>query len=311
MTDNLKISGNLEVAELQDVPETSFGWKRILDHGFVALMRIDGSEQDICNAARVSLKSGESYNDVRTRTDSDNQGLINYLLSHGHTSPFEMAGLVFVVQAPIFVARQWFRHRTWSYNEISGRYTELPATQMYVPGREHIHHKSNSIKQGRGSPCSDKDRETYLTGIEDGYHIAKNWYDIFTTEYGEESRIRGATGLNISREIARIGLPVGTYTRFYAKVDMNNFLKFLGLRSKPNAQWEIQEYSNAMWDLAKPHFPHTFKAWENHVFYGARFSRKELLTLESLFSTIDPEDTIRLNKKQLKLIDKLNKCLRP
>lgn len=293
---------DVDSANLEQIPETTHGWVKVLDHGFVALMDILGSDQRIADAARVSLRSGESYNDGRERTEADNKRLIRYLLSHGHTSPFEMAEVVFVVQAPIFVARQWFRHRTWNYNEISGRYTELPAQQMYLPENSQIHHKSDSIKQGRGEEAEETVKNVFSANLKLLYGESQRIYDVFTAPL-EKVESGKYTGLDLAREIARIHLPVSTYTRFYAKTDMNNFLKFLGLRSKPNAQYEIQEYSNAMWSLVKPLFPATFSAWEEHVYNAKRFTSKESSKLANLLR--GAETVMSLSDKDKKFIKKM------
>ena len=282
---------------------------QVLDHGFVTLVDHLGDDDRICNAARVSLAAGESFNDETPRTKKDNKRLINYLLSHGHTSPFEQVEFVFLVQAPIFVIRQWHRHRTWSYNEISGRYTELPAKQMYMPERSHIHHKSASIKQGRGTECSDTIKDLYTANVQRIYRTAGATYEIFTGEHveGNEDAISVTSnpdGLDISREIARIVLPVSTYSRMYAKVDLSNLLKFIGLRAKPNAQYEIQVYAKAMLELIKPIVPLAVGAWEKHVFNAVKFNSAQRKSLETILGTlVEAHELSGLEQKEV--LDKL------
>lgn len=281
-----------------DIPESPFGCRYPLEGGFICLMDVMGSDSSIVNAARVSVKSGESYNDTRARTEADDAGLIRYLMSHGHTSPFEMAEVVFLVQAPIFVTRQWFRHRTWSYNEISGRYTDLPETTMYVPESATVCHKSKSIKQGRGRKCSPEITEEFRSGLRGVSKTSGDFYRKCLTKVSDG-------GLNISKEIARLALPVSTYTRFYAKTDINNFLKFVNLRDKSNAQYEIQLYASAAKELVKPLFPKVFEAWEEIVYGGVRLTLSERNLLYKLISGISflesEEDSKLLSKIKKKL----------
>lgn len=290
---------------------------RVLDHGFVKLIDHMGDDLAICDAARVSLAKGRSFNDNAIKTPKQNKRLINYLLSHGHTSPFEQVEFKFAVKLPILVARQWMRHRTWSYNEISGRYTELPAKEMYIPARDRINYKSDSIKQGRGAEMSEENKDTYLEKLKWTYEDCLHTYQIFL-EDGPckivcEGELQDEEGLNVSREIARLALPVGQYTQMYAKVDLNNFLKFCTLRLKPNAQYEIRVYAQAMLDLVRPIVPLAVEAWEKHVFHTVKFNRDEKETLRealtafnNLLQLPDHEGvTERLRKKVGKLIKKL------
>lgn len=274
------------------IPPEDSKTTHVLDYGFVQLIDHLGDDERICNAARVSLAADASFNHNQPRSDKDNNRLISYLLSHGHTSPFEQVEFVFVVQAPIFVIRQWFRHRTWSYNEISARYTELPPTQMYLPESKQVHHKSNTIKQGRGEELSEELKQEYLTELAASYELARQSYNHFTTPTDAlcpdpQGRVGITNGLNISREIARAVLPVSVYSRFYAKVDLNNLLKFINLRMKSNAQYEIQKYAQVLLELIKPIVPLSVAAWEKYVFYAKRFNQKEAQTLKKVLEFVD------------------------
>ena len=243
----------------------------VLDHGFVSLVDFMGNDTSICDAARVSLASGESFNDQTPRTDEDNRKLIDYLVRHRHTSPLEQVEFKFIINCPIFVARQWMRHRTWSYNEISGRYTELPSSQMYEPSRGKINKRSKTIKQGRGKKVSQEEEEQFRETLRNTYALCRDSYSKFSDR----------DELNISREISRIVVPVGAYTRFYAKTDLNNLLKFLGLRIKNNAQYEIRVYAEAILKLIEPIVPYAVASWRNHYLDSRSFDSKEVSTLKN------------------------------
>ena len=214
----------------------------VLDHGFVRLVDSMGDDLSVVRAARVSY-------DAAWRAGEDQGGdvrLINYLWKNKHTSPFEAVTFTFEVKAPIFVLRQWHRHRTWSFNELSARYRELPE-EFYVPRPEHIGVQSKSSKQAR-----DLTSDTNAPGSD---IIAAACADAFVVyrkllEYGTP------------RELARSVLPVATYSHMFATVDLLNLLKFLTLRCDAHAQYEIRAYADAMRDLARSVAPVCFAAWQ-------------------------------------------------
>lgn len=215
----------------------------VLDHGYVRLVDHMGSDLSVVRSARVSYdaewRSGED-------TGSDAR-LINYLWSHGHTSPFESVVFTFEVKAPIFVVRQWHRHRTWSFNEVSARYTELPK-EFYVPAPDILGVQSSDNKQVRNLVLrSDADA---LVEIMAGANS-------MTFGLYQDLIQRG-----VPRELARTVLPVATYTHMFATVDLMNLLKFIKLRSHPHAQHEIQVYSDAMLELIRPIVPVSVEAFE-------------------------------------------------
>lgn len=221
----------------------------VLDHGFVRLIDHMGSDISVVRAARVSYdaawRAGEDQG-------SDNR-LIRYLWKHHHTTPFEAVTFTFEVKAPIFVFRQWHRHRTWSYNELSARYRELPE-EFYVPKPETIGKQSKNNKQAR-----DTDEE--LSAEEMAGRIAE--------AESVENHMRKAFSLYKSllsagwpRELARSVLPVATYSHMFATVDLLNLLKFFTLRCDAHAQYEIRVYADAMRDLIRPIVPVCIAAWE-------------------------------------------------
>lgn len=215
----------------------------LLDHGFVRLVDSMGSDLSVARAARVSY-------DAAWRA-GENQGsdarLIGYLWRNAHTTPFEAVTFTFEVKAPIFVFRQWHRHRTWSFNELSARYRELPE-EFYVPRPEHIGVQSKDNKQGRD--LSAADRDMLVPSMID--HSCRAAFEAY----------RALLAQDVPREIARSVLPVATYSHMFATVDLLNLLRFLTLRCDAHAQHEIRVYADAMRDLARGVAPVCIAAWE-------------------------------------------------
>lgn len=205
----------------------------VLNHGSVRLVESMGSDLAICKSARVS------YN-ADWREGGDDAKLINYLVHNKHTSPLESVVFTFEVKCPIFVARQWMRHRTWSFNEISARYSELPQ-EFYIPEVSQITTQSKSNKQMRTDeihPAADEIQDTIS-------HTCMTAFEAY----------RKMLKAGAPRELARGVLPVNTYTRFFCTVDLHNLAHFLRLRLHPHAQFEIRVYAQAMLDLIEPVVP--------------------------------------------------------
>lgn len=221
----------------------------VLDHGFVRLVDHMGSDLSVVRAARVSYdaawRAGED-------TGSDKR-LIRYLWTNHHTTPFEAATFTFEVKAPIFVFRQWHRHRTWSFNELSARYRELPE-EFYVPDPALIGVQSASSKQARDITEIGEDQ---LTGRRAEVGAYRRACEQAFSEY------RFLLNLGWPRELARSVLPLSTYSHMLATVDLLNLLKFLSLRDHAHAQHEIQVYARAMLDLVRPTVPACVDAWES------------------------------------------------
>ena len=223
----------------------------VLDHGFVRLVDRMGNDLSIVRAARIShnaeWRAGENEgSDVR---------LIEYLWKNNHSSPFESVEFQFEIYAPIFVARQWMRHRTWSYNEVSGRYTVLPE-QFYIPRIEDVGTQHKSNKQARSfNPLDEttkRHRTRELRSLQARCEEAfKTYHDLLDSGW--------------PRELARIVLPLNTYTHFFAKVDLLNLLKFIVLREHEHAQYEIQVYAEAMKDLISYHVPVTMQVFNKEL----------------------------------------------
>jgi thymidylate synthase (FAD) len=219
----------------------------VLDHGFVRLIDHMGTDLSVVRAARGSYNA-----DWRAGTDTgSDHKLIHYLWKHHHTTPFEAVEFQFEVKAPIFVFRQWHRHRTWSYNEISARYTELPE-EFYVPQAENIGTQSTSNKQGRIFDNSAELIEARKFEVDEYKQMCTH----ATVFY------RYLLDSSWPRELARGVLPVSTYSRMFAKVNLLNLFRFLTLRCDPHAQHEIRVYAEAIINLIRPIVPVCLSAWE-------------------------------------------------
>ena len=229
---------------------------KVLDHGFVRLVDYMGSDARIVQTARVSYGEG-------TKTLREDAGLIDYLLRHEHTSPFEHVIFEFHAKMPIFVARQWIRHRTARLNEISGRYSVIK-DEFYVPDSSSINFQNKDNKQGRAVddvPDNLKDKVISILS-KDQEAVYKNYEEMIDDD--------------IARELARINLPLSTYTEWYWQMDLKNMFHFLKLRMDHHAQWEIQEYGRAMAKIVKAVCPLAYESFEKHMVNGARFSEHEL-----------------------------------
>ena len=237
------------------------GYFPALDHGFVALVDYMGTDEDVERAARVSYGAG-------TRKVSLTRGLIRYLRRHRHTTPSEMVEFKFHCAMPMFIARQWVRHRSASINEYSGRYSLMPLL-FYMPDEEHFALQSQSNKQGREQLAS---KEVYNSAVERWERIRSDAGEGYAWMIGED----------IAREIARIDLPLSTYTQWYWKIDLHNLLHFLSLRADPHAQWEIRVFANIIAGMVKRVAPLSFEAWIDYDLLGQSMSRAELSVLAEL-----------------------------
>ena len=242
--------------------------KRIdcLDKGFVRLIDVMGDDASIVQAARVSYGSG-------TKKVHEDRGLIRYLLRHAHTTPFEMVEFKFHVKLPIFVARQWIRHRTANVNEYSGRYSEMK-DEFYTPAVQDIRPQSVSNKQGRSD-------ETLPDGMAEQAAIAfKQGQDDAFAQY-QDFLEQG-----IAREIARINLPVSNYTEWYWKIDLHNLFHFLRLRIDAHAQYEIRVFAEAIAELVKPFVPHAWEAFEDYILNAHRMTAPEMKVMKHLLQSL-------------------------
>jgi thymidylate synthase (FAD) len=243
------------------------GYFPVLDHGFVSLVDYMGSDEDVERAARVSYGYG-------TRKVSQTRGLVRYLRRHRHTTPSEMVELKFHCAMPMFVARQWVRHRTASLNETSGRYSLMPLL-FYTPPQDQFALQSRSNNQGRegGAP-----QEVYREAVERWERLRQEAGAAYTWLLEED----------VARELARIDLPLSTYTQWYWKIDLHNLLHFLSLRVDPRAQWEIQQYARVIAGMVKRVAPLSFEAWVDYDLESRPLTRAERDVLSRLV-TADAE----------------------
>lgn len=233
---------------------------KVLDHGFVRLVDYLGGDERIVQAARVSYGKG-------TKTLRQDKALIDYLISHEHTSPFEQVILTFHCKMPIFVARQWIRHRTARLNEISGRYSVM-VDEFYTPEKEQVLYQSKSNRQGRDmDEVPDHLKDKVLQILVNGQHAAYEDYQELIDD-------------GIARELARINLPLSLYTQWYWQIDLSNLFHFLKLRMDYHAQWEIRQYANVMAGITKAVAPLAYEAFETHVLNSVTFSGRELAALK-------------------------------
>ena len=246
---------------------------KIHDHGFVGLVDHMGSDGAIVEAARVSYQKGT----VATRED---RALIRYLMRHRHTSPFEMAVIKIHVRAPIFVIRQWIRHRTAAVNEESGRYSEI-REEFFSPALGDIGPQSRDNKQGRTGGYTVKQQAAVQEIIEANNDFAYGQY-------------RGLLAQDLARELARVVLPLTAYSSFYWKIDLHNLFHFLALRTDSHAQKEIRDYADAILEIIEPLFPYSVEAWRDYVQEAVTLSRMDLDLLRSMLS---------LSNAKLKWID--------
>ena len=242
----------------------------VLDHGFIRVVDYMGDDSAIVQAARVSYGKG-------TKQVRGDAGLINYLLRHRHTTPFEMCEIKYHVKLPIFVARQWIRHRTANVNEYSARYSVLD-NEFYVPEPEHLAAQSLVNRQGRGEVLEGAQAVRVLEILKDDAAASYAHYEEMLNQRQDGTVIaEGHPGL--ARELARMNLPLNIYTQWYWKSDLHNLLHFLALRADAHAQYEIRAYAEAMTETLRRWVPITHQAFVNHVMEGAQVSGPALAVL--------------------------------
>ena len=231
----------------------------VLDHGFVRVIDYMGDDAAICQAARVSYGKG-------TKSVSNDAGLIRYLMRHWHSTPFEMCEIKLHVKLPVFVARQWIRHRTANVNEYSARYSIMDR-EFYIPEPQHIAAQSTVNNQGRGETLTGDEAARVLEILKSD---AARCYDNYESMISDE----GQQGL--ARELARMNLPANIYTQWYWKVDLHNLFHFLRLRADSHAQYEIRVYADAICKVVADWVPAAFGAFEDYRMGGATLSGRAL-----------------------------------
>ncbi|MDO6728710.1 FAD-dependent thymidylate synthase [Marinovum sp. 2_MG-2023] len=231
----------------------------VLDHGFVRVIDYMGDDAAICQAARVSYGKG-------TKSVTNDEGLIRYLMRHWHSTPFEMCEIKLHVKLPVFVARQWIRHRTANVNEYSARYSILDR-EFYIPERDALNAQSVVNNQGRGEALTGEEADRVLRYLRDDAMRAYDHYEEMISNEGQQG---------LARELARMNLPANIYTQWYWKVDLHNLLHFLRLRADAHAQYEIRVYADAVCKMVADWVPFAFKAFEDYRMGGATLSSSAL-----------------------------------
>ena len=231
----------------------------VLDHGFVRVVDYMGDDAAICQAARVSYGRG-------TKSVQNDEGLIRYLMRHWHSTPFEMCEVKLHVKLPVFVARQWIRHRTANVNEYSARYSILDR-EFYIPEPEALAAQSVINNQGRGEVLTGEEAEKVLRLLK---HDSAQTYDHYEQMISQEGQ------MGLARELARMNLPANIYTQWYWKVDLHNLLHFLRLRADSHAQFEIRVYADEICKLVSDWVPFAYAAFEDYRLGGATLSSKAL-----------------------------------
>jgi thymidylate synthase (FAD) len=243
----------------------------VLDHGFVRVVDYMGDDAAVVQAARVSYGRG-------TRRVSEDEGLIRYLMRHRHSTPFEMCEIKYHVKLPIFVARQWIRHRTANVNEYSARYSILDR-EFYLPAPEHLAAQSESNRQGRGETLDGDEAAEVLHLLRRDAEQAFATYGYLLNEEAPDPARRG-----LARELARMNLTLNTYTQWYWKSDLHNLLGFLSLRADAHAQYEIRAYAEAMLRSVEAWVPMSFRAFRDYRLGAATFSAPMLAALRRMLA---------------------------
>ena len=236
---------------------------KVLDKGFVRLVDYMGGDQRIVQSARVSYGEG-------TKTVRQDRALIHYLLRNWHTSPFEQVQLTFHCKMPIFIARQWIRHRTARLNEISGRYSVMK-DEFYVPEPSKVSYQSSENKQGRGGVLPLDEAMAVIAQLE---REQKEAYAGYTSMLDQ----------GVARELARTNLPLSLYTEWYWQIDLHNLFHFIRLRADAHAQYEIRAYADALAQCAKAVAPMAYEAFEEHIVGSISFSRAESAALARMLA---------------------------
>ncbi|QCO15938.1 FAD-dependent thymidylate synthase [Azospirillum brasilense] len=247
----------------------------VLDHGFVRVVDYMGDDSAVVQAARVSYGKG-------TKKVTEDAGLIKYLMRHRHSTPFEMCEIKFHVKLPIFVARQWIRHRTANVNEYSARYSILDR-EFYIPTPENLGAQAVVNRQGRGDVLQGDEAAAVMKLLRDDSETVYAHYEEMLNQREDGTTIEeGRQGL--ARELARMNLTLNYYTQWYWKVDLHNLLHFLSLRADPHAQYEIRVYAEAMLDVVKRWVPAVFDAFSEYRLGGTHMSRTGLEVVKRLLS---------------------------
>ncbi|GAB5387598.1 MAG: FAD-dependent thymidylate synthase [Alphaproteobacteria bacterium] len=247
-------------ATVPALEEVLYNAHHVLDHGFVRVIDYMGDDEAVVQAARVSYGKG-------TKHGSSDRGLIRYLMRHRHSTPFEMCEIKFHIKLPIFIARQWIRHRTANVNEYSARYSILDR-EFYIPAPEQMAQQSQINNQGRGELLSKAQAAEVMSLLRDDAERCHDHYQALLSDDPDQP--------GIARELARMNLTLNTYTQWYWKIDLHNLMHFLRLRADSHAQYEIRAYADVMTDIMARWVPHTHEAFLDYRSGAVNFSAAAL-----------------------------------
>ena len=272
----------------------------VLDHGFIRVVDYMGDDGAVVQAARVSYGRG-------TKKSRDDAGLINYLMRHWHTTPFEMCEIKLHVKLPIFVARQWIRHRTANVNEYSARYSILDK-EFYVPAPEHLSAQSQTNRQGRGEVLSGEEANRVLELLTSDSERVYEHYEELLNERADGVKLDPAKQ-GLARELARMNLSLNFYTQWYWKTDLHNLLHFMRLRADAHAQYEIRAYAEALFDVLERWMPLTYAAFLDYRFGGAQLSEKALVVVRRMLGgeRVEQRDSGMSAREWRELLDLLGR----
>ncbi len=256
----------------------------VLDHGFIRVIDYMGDDAAVVQAARVSYGRG-------TKSTRDDAGLVNYLLRHRHTTPFEMCEIKYHVKLPIFVARQWIRHRTANVNEYSARYSILD-NEFYIPTADNLAAQSSMNRQGRGDVLVGEEAERVFQLLrEDSERAYADYAEMLNED--DEGNALDENRQGLARELARMNLSLNFYTQWYWKTDLHNLLHFLSLRADDHAQYEIRVYAKAMLETLEKWVPATYKAFMDYRVGGTTISEKGMAVVRRMLAgeTVEQADS--------------------
>jgi thymidylate synthase (FAD) len=245
----------------------------VLDHGFIRVIDYMGDDAAVVQAARVSYGKG-------TKKVNEDAGLINYLMRHRHSTPFEMCEIKFHIKLPIFIARQWIRHRTANVNEYSARYSILDR-EFYLPAASQLSAQSQNNRQGRGQLLEGAEAARVLELLKnDALQVYDHYIEMLNEDENGEQMNPERSGL--ARELARMNLTLNYYTQWYWKIDLHNFMHFLSLRADSHAQYEIRVYAEAMLEILKRWVPLSYEAFTNYRVGAAEISARGLAAIRRM-----------------------------
>ena len=274
---------------------------KALDHGFIRVVDYMGNDSSIVQAARVSYGRG-------TKKSLQDKGLINYLMRHRHTTPFEMCDIKFHIKLPIFIARQWIRHRTASVNEYSARYSIL-SNEFYLPQKENLAPQSKTNKQGREERNVPDDVAHKVLDIikNDSMNSHKHYVEMMNED--DEGNIINEDTVGITRELARINLTVNHYTEWYWKINLHNLLHFVSLRADSHAQYEIRVYAKIILDIIEKWVPFAAESFKDHIMNGSSISQKGMNVIRQMINgkTVTQEESDMSKREWSELMTILDK----